>query len=152
MWNLGMKCVFVVLRYQRIQTWYVEIGDMYGDIGVWAIILLEILYAGGRNLWTQNEIYFSLKKQQQKKTDKKVKNTWYPIVQHCLTWQYSLPVLNSSCTGVISECHSNLGTKQGTGLTTNWNTSRQLLSSYKNIIVPLLCSNLEESSLGYTRL
>lgn len=85
-----------------------------------------------------------------KNPDTKWKNTLYPTVQHCLTWQCSLPVLKSSCTGVISECHSNLGTKQGTGLTTNWNTSHQHLSSYKNIIVPLLCSNLEESSLGYT--
>lgn len=42
--------VFLVLQFGRIQTWYVEIGDMYGDMGVWAIILLEILYAGGRNL------------------------------------------------------------------------------------------------------
>lgn len=39
------------------RTWYVEIGDMYGDMGVWAIILLEILYAGGRNLRAQNEAY-----------------------------------------------------------------------------------------------
>lgn len=29
---------------------------------VWAIILFEILYAGGKNLWTQNEV-FVIKKQ-----------------------------------------------------------------------------------------
>lgn len=26
--------VFIVLWYKKIQTWYVEIGDMYGDMGV----------------------------------------------------------------------------------------------------------------------
>lgn len=32
---------------------------MYGDMDVWAIILFEILYAGGKNLWTQNKVYFN---------------------------------------------------------------------------------------------
>lgn len=66
-----------------------------------------------------NEIYFRKKKQKTKKTPSKVKNTRTPTAQHCIIWHCSLPVLNSSRTGVISECHSNLGAKQGTGLTTN---------------------------------
>lgn len=46
------------VKAEESQTWYVETGDMYGDIDVWAIILFEILYAGGKNLWTQNKNVF----------------------------------------------------------------------------------------------
>lgn len=70
MFQLIIKCVFHVTEpnlnvyhsWKRIQTWYVETGDMYGDMDVWAIILFEILYACGKNLWTQKKSVFFLSK------------------------------------------------------------------------------------------
>lgn len=88
-----------------------------------------------------------------KTTNTTVKGTLTQTVRYSLIWHCSLPVLNSSCTGVISERHSSLGAKQGTGLATKLKHVTPALNQHNIIIQKVYCLSivLKDGSLDYTK-